>query len=417
MTRSALPPAQAASAASRQASLARAEFTLVAVMVFLSPVNYLRLSQAYITLSDAFAVACVLLMLAAGRVQLRPLGEASGLWFGSVLLLLAGFAGGSILQGDAVSGALGICQYFVSLVLLPMLLLRRSRAETVLLIKLLILSLVLIVIHGIYYVEFHPSDSRFVSGNGRMRSLIQRTNATGTMIAAGIVFALWLRSVRALSLWLTVLILLLLTCGLLLTGSNTGFLIASAGVVCLALCRGSLRLAAAVLLFAAAAATAVYFWGEQFLPEVFQKRVLGALRSGSLMQAGTFDGRLELMREAVALANDTIWLGLGLDQYRVVSAHGAPVHNAYLLVLAEGGLVSLLGLSGLLLSGIWVAWQGLFVRGDVNAAALTVTVVLMLALVLTGVAHFYARFWMVPWFLALAASLAPDPARGAAPPG
>ena len=38
---------------------------------------------------------------------------------------------------------------------------------------------------------------------------------------------------------------------------------------------------------------------------------------------------------------------------------------------------------------------------------LTITTVIMLALVQNGLAHFYARFWAVPWFLALAISLAP----------
>src|SRR3546814_3333097 len=40
---------------------------------------------------------------------------------------------------------------------------------------------------------------------------------------------------------------------------------------------------------------------------------------------------------------DTMFVGIGVDQYRVVSPTQVPVHNMYLLLWAEGGLLALLG--------------------------------------------------------------------------
>ncbi|UWQ81890.1 hypothetical protein K3725_22485 (plasmid) [Leisingera sp. S132] len=394
-------------------TLRHLEFALVAAAVMLAPVNYWRLGAAYFTLSDVFALCSFAVMLARGRLPLRPLGGISGFWFASVLLLLLGFLAGSVVNGDALDGAQGILQYCVSLVLLPAILLQRPRRETVLLIKLLVLALMLVMIHGAYYVHLHPDDWRFVSPNGRLVSVIERVNATGVLAALAILFTLWLRLTGAVGPAAALLAWAVLGYGLLLTASNTGFFLAAAGLLMFALCLGAVRILAAVMLFAAAAGVAVYFWGELFLPEAFQQRVLGALRSGNLAEAGTFDDRLLLMQEAVRIADGTIWSGLGIDQYRLASRFSAPVHNAYLLILAEGGLVSLLGLAGLLMTGVWLGWHERVHRRRALSPALTLATVLMLALALTGITHFYARFWLVPWLLALAVSLTPDPGRNA----
>ena len=204
---------------------------------------------------------------------------------------------------------------------------------------------------------------------------------------------------------------LLLGYGLLLTGSNTGFFLAAGGIVLLAALHGSARGLVAVAGFGLFAGAAVYGWGEQFLPAAFQTRVLEGLRSGDLQDAGTFSGRLLLLREAAGIANETIWAGLGVDQYRLASAHRAPVHNAYLLLLAEGGLLALTGLAGLLMSGVFLAWSAHVHHRGCGMPALTLTVVIMLALALSGFPHFYARFWLVPWLLALGLSLPPAARR------
>src|SRR3546814_6239292 len=52
---------------------------------------------------------------------------------------------------------------------------------------------------------------------------------------------------------------------------------------------------------------------------------------------------MDLIREAWGIVEDTMIVGLGVDQYRTISFADTPVHNMYLLLWAEGGLLALLG--------------------------------------------------------------------------
>ncbi|MEX0317252.1 MAG: O-antigen ligase family protein [Ruegeria sp.] len=383
------------------------ELTLAMITVFLAPLNYLRASFVYFTLGDVFAFSTFILMLTKGRLPLRPFGAISGLWFASVLMFLTGFMMGSILNGDPIAGTTAIGQYCVTLILMPMIILQRSRRETELLILAFVASICVSMIHGAYYVNYYPDDGRFVSINGRLKGLVERVNGAGAMAAFAITFLTWLRYVGRIHIILFLLLLSPIVYGLLLTGSNTGFYLTAIGVFGLAVLSGSARaiiklLSAMIALFAVA-----LLWGDAFLPEVFQERVFEAVRAGDASESGTFDERFMLILEAQKIADDTVWLGLGIDQYEEVSALDAPVHNTYLLTLSEGGLMSLLGLVGMLLTGIYIAWFERFFRHNWINSALSLSIVVMVALVMNAIPHFYARFWTVPWMLALSVSLMP----------
>src|SRR3546814_12612961 len=62
-----------------------------------------------------------------------------------------------------------------------------------------------------------------------------------------------------------------------------------------------------------------------------------------MSQAGTFTGRMDLILEAWEIVEDTMFVGIGVDQYCVVSPTQVPVHNMYLLLRADGGLLALPG--------------------------------------------------------------------------
>lgn len=383
----------------------RLEFFLVALAVLLSPVNYLRLDAVYFTAADAVMLVAAVVMVANRRFSLAPFGPATAMWLGSALMVAAGLMLGSMIKGDPVAGAAGVAQYIFSLVLVPLLLMNRPRHEVVQLVGIFVLAMVLVSVHGIYYAAYHEGSSPFVSGNGRLRSLVERTNECASLLAMAIVFLLWLRFTRAVSVLAFAATLPPLCYALVLTGSNTGLLLTITGSLALTFLSGSARIGLIMLLCGGAALMVTIVWGELFLPEVFVRRVLGALQSGDLTEAGTFKGRLMLMREAERIANDTLWIGLGVDEYRTVSAYANPVHNVYLLLLTEGGLIALFGLAGLLMSSVYIGWLAMNHPEARWGASLTLTVVVMLALCLTGIPHFYARFWAVPWILAMAIGL------------
>ena len=393
--------------AAPQPTFWRADLILMAAAVFLSPRKDLRASVVYVTRSDLFLILALVVMIAQGRVPLMPFGRASVAWYCSVFLLAFGLLAGSAVHGDMTSGLTVVGQYCFSLLVVPMLLLQRPRAEVLFLIKVFVAAMVFVMLHGAWYMAYAPKDFRFVTPSGRLASLVERENAAAALTAIAITFSLWLYFIREIRSPLLIVLLVPLAHGLLQTGSNTGFFLTVIGAICLALFSGAIRLLVGMAVAGAAMVFVILMWGELFLPEIFIKRVLGALETGNMDEAGTFSDRMFLIHEAYGITRHTIFLGLGADQYRTISAHGAPVHNTYLLLLAEGGIISLLGHFGLMATGIMIGLPLLLSKRARWYGVLTVTTVIMLALVQNGLAHFYARFWAVPWFLALAISLAP----------
>jgi hypothetical protein len=106
----------------------------------------------------------------------------------------------------------------------------------------------------------------------------------------------------------------------------------------------------------------------------------------------------------------------------VQSKFGAPVHNAYLLLWAEGGLPALIG--WLMLPQI-IALTALCVFRQPGGRLITAAVLAVVAVFLldaTGNAHMYGRYWTVPLHLCTGllmvawAARRPRPPRAAAAP-
>ncbi len=380
------------------------ELFLVSTIVFLSPMNYLRTELFYFTLSDVLTALAFVFLLATKRLMTVPFGKDSVSWYLGVSLLVLGLTIGSIVKGEALDGATVVAQYIFSFAILPMVLVGRPRTELVFLIKVFVFSMAIVMLHGTYFAIYEPADIRFVSGSGRMYGLIQRENATGAMGAFALVMAQWLYMSRHISGIGFLILVAPIAYGILLTGSNTGFFLAGVGVLTLGLFSGSVRFLAAAVGLGIFAVTVILLWGEFFLPEIFIKRVYGAIISGDSSQAGTFDDRIALNRDALQIARGTVFIGLGGDQFRDVSPMGAPVHNTYLLLLSEGGLMSLVGLVFMIITGLFIGWQA-YQGKDYMAGGLTVTFLFLFALTLNGFAHVYARFWTIPLFLAISVSV------------
>ncbi len=391
---------------SRQTNQSRDQMglALLIVVVFLSPMNYIRSDLVYFTLGDLFCILTFTYLLARGRLATQPFGKETSNWYIGVALFLVGLTLGSVVNGSPITGLNALAQYTFSWVILPMIIMSRSHLEIVLLIRVFVFSMVCVMLHGAYVVNFDPENTIFISGNGRMSGLIERENAAGVLGAVAIVFTLWLYILRYFSVTSFVVAGIVILYGILLTGSNTGFLLVCAGVLTLSLLAGSIRLVFVVVVVGSALVFFIYQWGEVFLPEVFQKRVLGAITNRDIGQAGTFEDRLLLIREALSIARESIWIGLGVDQHRVISAYGAPVHNTFILTLTEGGILSLTGLVFLMITASFIGWKALRLNARLPGA-LSLTYVFLFALILNGFTHVYARFWAVPLLLALAVSV------------
>ena len=142
------------------------------------------------------------------------------------------------------------------------------------------------------------------------------------------------------------------------------------------------------------------------LPAVFQKRVANALEAGDIAEAGTFEDRLGLAKDAWQRVGDHMFVGVGVDQDRVISPAGAPVHNMYLLLWVEGGFLALVGWIAMIGVGGVIGFTAL--KRDRLAGALALSVLATFLLFSAASPHMYARLWAVPVLLALAIALQRD---------
>ena len=323
----------------RDSAFASVEFAVVQAAVFLAPFIAFRFSQVYITASD-----CLFLLSLAMRIKLglplRPLGRVAPLWIVGVALLSAGLYLGSLINGDTQRGLIVTAQYQFAYLLLPLALLGRSPEQTKRLIKCGVWSVVVLCLVGFWFYfagTSGPIASRFfmVTGNGRMASFTDSANG----LAGVTVFALPLLAYLAFGghkrhLVAIACFMVILT-GLILTASNTGLLTAIAGFAVFLLVRRSIRTFVITSILGAAAYYSVVNWGHLFLPETFQLRVVTALTTGDVNEFGTFASRYDLIVEAWEMIDRNLFIGLGADQYRVLSMYDLPVHNMYLLLVNE----------------------------------------------------------------------------------
>lgn len=405
MTPSAIPISSHSGSPVRSTTSQEIERLLVIAAVFLSPMTYLRTDIVFFTLSDLVASAAFVVMIANRRVPLRPFADMTSFWLFSVLLLCSGLIAGSLLSGDPLTGAVGVIQYVFFVCMHTAAASGASCAGDDVPLQgdgvfPCVRDVARSALFGVqpgrcaFLFQKRPTDRTDRAGKrGRspgwsrdrlrdvallhlpdIRHRVPGTGGTRCLrpVVVRIEFRVHRRGCR--DIW------------------NLFF-------------HGSAKHILAFIGIGALALAALFLFGQYFLPEVFQERVYGALTTGDSSEAGTFDGRLLLIQEAIYLIDRSIWLGVGVDQHRLISQYGAPVHNTYLLLFSEGGLVSLLGFVCLLLTLAFVGWRSFSNPNTRWSGVLMFTILLMFAVALNGVTHVYGRFLSVPLLLPAAICL------------
>ncbi|CAM4080550.1 O-antigen ligase family protein [Palleronia rufa] len=387
----------------------RLGFWLAAAVVFLSPYNNIVLPNIYITGADILALASVVILAVTGRLSLDPFGRLTTIWLAAFALLATGMLVGSLVANRPLGAVVVLSQYSFAFLLLPLVICRRSYRDCSLLLLIFVATILIAVIHGAYvfnYVENPPRN--IVSASGRLRTVLGRENGAAAMIATAAIVALYLCATRWLHPLLGAVIILTLIYGIVLTASNTGIMALVAGVATLSVLMRGYRGYLALLFCVGAGMLAFVIMGPEILPEKFSDRVLGAVSSGDIEQAGTFSDRVILMQEGWDLAREYAFIGLGADEFREINSYGQPVHNTYILLLVEGGVLSLGGLVAML--GLFLITGAILYadRETRDRAALVIAMGITYAVLLNAFAHVYARFWMVPLALTLAVGLSAD---------
>jgi len=375
--------------------------------VFLAPYTTWRvMADVLFTASDALFCLGALLYLAGRRVNIRPFGDLTPIWFFGLAMLLTGLLIGSVVNGDPVRWIIIAVQYAFAFALVPMLMNVMTREAAIRQARAALAGVVVMELFGIsvYYrlsgsyeaaKRFGPE---FITGEHRLGAFMADANWNAAVITMTVPLIFYLQRGRHIGTIYAAGSLVVLLVALLFTGSFTGFAATVTSVGLLFLIGGSLR--SMRLIVALIAMSGAVVASGITLPAAFEKRVVGALQNQDLNQAGTYSDRLDLVKEAWTIIDKTSVVGIGADQYRAVSRAQAPVHNIFLLLWAEGGLMAMFGWITMILVPAALAMR-MIVR-DRLLAGLGLAVFTSFFIFSIAAPHMYSRSWVVPLFATLA---------------
>jgi hypothetical protein len=394
---------------SRRVGALSLERLLLYAGVFFAPFLDLTAEAVFFTLSDAFFCAALAVLLLRRRLPPVPLGALAWPWIASFVLIVGGLQVSSMLEGAAERGVVLLLQYSFCFIVLPCLLLGWDRQTAYRLLLAFLAGVLALDLHGIltFYLVGYVPDSPVVSGNGRLETLSGSANAAACLNAMMIIVVLWLRLSGRFSFAISAVLFSIMLVTIVLTSSNGGLIAMTVGILAFLALSLKLRQSVKVLPILALPGAFLLAGGSDYLPSAFQERVLNALVSGDVSEAGTFESRSALIQEALeAINTDRISLiGIGADQFRLRSVQETPVHNSFLLLWVEGGMLSLLGWL-LFCSTGFILWylaraQGVMVYG--RAAVLACFIVFII--VANVSAHIYARYWYTALLLIMQPTL------------
>jgi O-antigen ligase len=366
------------------------------------------------TLSDALFLLGLFILVIQHRIPLEPLRFLTPFWLGGFGMLVIGLLVGSVGCPMPWRWLIVAGQYLFAWVVLPLIVMRRGPEQTTQMLKAFTWGVFAMNLFGAYiWFTYTGSfdDARgllgldFLSGGRRLGAFTSDANWNGAVLAMAVPAAFYLRAKKEIGNFLILLWLPVLFLGVILTASFTAFIGCAAAVLTFMAVGGvrpSLRMTLLVAIGGALIAF-VYFENGGELPRVFVDRVGNAIDRGDISEAGTFEGRMALIREAWGMVENHMLVGIGADQYREVSVYKAPVHNMYLLLWTEGGLVAMFG---------WVLMMAVLLAAAIRAyprdrlaTALTLSTTTTFLIATTASPHMYARLWSVPVLIALAVSI------------
>ena len=385
---------------------------LTAFAAFTLSWHIFRLGSINLTLSDLALIASLGLLLTRGNLNVLPFGKLTNLWFIGLVLMLGALLVSSLVNGDPERWFVVGGQYIFGYLLLPMILASNDKAWLRRYLVYFVIGVAVsqaIAITASFFFTFEDTKDimgwDFLTGAGRIGAFSGNANANGGMVAFALPILVNALHHRTISIKLALPCAAILFWGLLASASFTGFSAAMLALVIVFFVANPLKALKfglpVALLMGAFLAT------DPPLPAAFERRVAGALESGNLDEAGSYVGRANLNAEAWRVADDTMLIGLGVDGFRKVSSHGAPVHNFPLIVLTEGGFAALAGLL-LLIGALWSAAL-LAVRVNRYDGAMAVAVLTVFCVFTIAVPHMFSRLWIGPVILALTVSFARNP--------
>ena len=392
----------------------RVPIAVVLAVLLSSYLTWRPAEDILFTVSDGLFLIGFVQLALMGALPLQPFRVLTVFWLAGFALLVGGLLVGSLASPDPSRWLIVAAQYLFAWVVLPMILLGRGPDATATMLKAFVWGVAAMNLFGalVYFTYTGTFEEArelfgldFLSGGRRLGAFASDANWNGAVLSMAVPAALFLNARQKVGMVATIATVAILFFGVILSASFTAFVGCIVAVIIFVVVGGVLPRPRSALASAGAMIVLgfVLYKRGVALPSPFVTRVGNAVSSGDIAEAGTFEGRWDLIVEAWQIVERHMLVGLGADQYRVVSALKAPVHNMYLLLWAEGGLLSLAG--WIMMMAVLLIAAAKAYSLDRVATALTLSVAINFLIASTASPHMYARLWAVPVLLAVAASL------------
>ncbi len=388
--------------------------TIIKLAVFSSPLLWLRWPDFNLTLSNfLFALLFFVLIIAnKGDFRFRNLSFTNEkTYFIGVIVLLIGVCFSSLANNVTMNVLIILVQYFFCLVIIPLTFQSTfySQAYKLLTVYLLGISIVLIIAVILYYFfPTAPITDQLSQGNGRMYSLLENPNTFGKIISTVIPWVLALIVINSKFKNRVFYLLILILCVLgLMTASSFGAIISSLlGIssffILVIIFSKNIVNTTKILISILIPLIIVFYITSLTIPEIFYTRIL---ETDSSM--GSLEIKKELMIEAIDIISMNFFSGIGFGNHPSVSNFNVNVHNTYLLIFSEGGLIAFLGfiliLFGILMKFIRVIASVKYSKDKILMAGIISSYVAFLVNLFTNT-HIYGSVWWILIFIGILVS-------------
>lgn len=377
----------------------------ILIAFFFYPMLLLRFPNLNLTLADLFIMFSWIVYLISykGRIMLRK-----GIFFSQktfyigIILFFIGLCLSSLLNSVSLNFFTIIIQYVFCLVLLPLILQASSSINAKKMLVAIVSGVGIVVIIGVVLHYFFPNSAIFLAlsqGNGRVFSLLENPNSFGKAIAMTIpiVISFIFISIGQKRI-LYIILLALLLFGLMLSSSYGSLISAGMSIILFMVLvilkyRKNISNLFKILVSFISVFSILMYIAYKNIPDIFLTRILET--SG---ESGSYDIKVILMQEALDIIQNNFIFGIGLGNHGVFSQYNINVHNTYLLILSEGGVISFIGLL-LILTSIGLLFIKVAIKTTEHRHIFLITGIICsyFVFLLNAVTntHIYGRFWWV----------------------
>lgn len=384
--------------------------TFLVTGCFLTSFVRLRVGGLNLTISD------ILFILAAGtmtanhrRWNWRGFCGSAYLdlaWFIAIALMVGGFVISGLVR-DADFDTISIpAQYIFAWAVVPLII--SSSGQDIARVLLLSFTRGLVcmcAISLVFYFFFPDSPLNLRTGIGRLTSMMENPNELAKTIVAAFPCIMLARDrkwigIREFIISLATLVLALV--GTISFGGWTAFALLLAIVM---FAGGRRKMAVVVPALIIAGGLMLALLGT---PEAVLNRAQPIIRSGSLDRAGSQSHKIEMMKEAWPRVQQSPIIGLGPGRYDDSSAFPVPVHNTYLLIWVEGGLLSITGMLTGMAAIFFASLAWAIHSRDRYQGTLAISMIVVFLFNCMTNTHIYSRFFLVPLIVFLNSLTAED---------